>query len=75
MQSLTRAISRGNAIIAFDPISKTDRPIFKRKTPVSYWKYSQKWRQLELEKQMVANKQAPAKSNKTPKHPHVKVAA
>lgn len=74
MQSLTRAISRGNAIIAFDPIDKIDRPIFKRNTPKSYWRYSQKWRQLELEKQMVSNKQSPAKSNKTPKHPHTKVA-
>jgi len=49
MQSLSRQLKRGNAIIIFDSILKCFESIPKRGTSREFWKSSQKFRSEEGE--------------------------
>ena len=53
MQSLRRAIKRGNAILAFNNLTKGIDTVLKRNTPATYWRSIQKWRVLETEKEYI----------------------
>ena len=61
MQSLRRAIRRGNAILAFSNLTKQIDTVLKRNTPGKYWRGIQKWRVLESEKQYMASIVSPRK--------------
>ena len=53
MQSLRRAIKRGNAILAFNNLTKGIDTVLKRNTPVKYWRSIQKWRIESEEKNYI----------------------
>lgn len=61
MQSLRRSIKRGNAIMAFNNLTKQIDTILKRNTPAKYWKSIQIWRVGEYEKQYAASVVSPRK--------------
>lgn len=50
MQSLTRQLKRGNAIIIFDNVFKRLEQMSKRGTESKLWRLSQKFRSEEAEK-------------------------
>ena len=48
-QSLTRAIRRGNAVIAFDNVLKTNTVVFKKGSTVKRWNWATHNRNIEAE--------------------------
>ncbi|MDR2920601.1 MAG: hypothetical protein LBV72_14710 [Tannerella sp.] len=40
MQSLRRAIKRGNAVIAFNHVTKRNEPVWRKGTELKQWKYA-----------------------------------
>lgn len=48
-QSLTRAIRRGNAIIAFDNVAKTNTVVYRKWSTSKSWNWGSKNRSLESE--------------------------
>ena len=52
-QSLTRAIKRGNAVIAFDNVSKTNTLVFRKGSTVESWKWATLNRNIEAETKQI----------------------
>lgn len=48
-QSLTRAIKRGNAVIAFDNVSKTNTVVFRKGSTAESWHWATLNRNIEAE--------------------------
>lgn len=59
MQSLTRQLKRGNAIIIFDNVFKRLESVAKRGTQVKLWKSSQKNREMSAEREHIMAAQKP----------------
>jgi len=70
MQSLSRQLRRGNAVIAVDGITKQSRPVVKRGTPYISWRHALRTRDEETERMYIAGVVRTVKSNKVVKHPH-----
>lgn len=48
-QSVTRAIRRGNAVIAFDSVSKTNNLVYKKGSTKEQWRLANKNRSIIAE--------------------------
>jgi hypothetical protein len=59
MQSLSRQLKRGNAMIIFDSILKQLERIPKRGTSVKFWKSNKKNQMLEEEKNVILTSPKP----------------
>lgn len=52
-QSLTRAIKRGNAVIAFDNVSKTNTVVFRKGSTAESWNWATLNRNIEAETKQI----------------------
>ncbi len=52
-QSLTRAIKRGNAVIAFDNVSKTNTVVFEKGSTAESWNWAKLNRSIEAETRQI----------------------
>lgn len=59
MQSLTRAISRGNAVLIFNSVHRRFEPIYRKGTELKIWFRAKKERSIELENNFIQSNSKP----------------